>query len=838
MDPSGSAPSELGALPRLPPALSACEPYYERVRLYLRRFLAYLKPWEARAQGVAGAQPVSASAAPQHVDSFVIGTLVGQGYSDPRALSLRWLDEALLESRSATTSASLVTAAGDPESVASRFESLRASLRLNPAEVDLVWLLLLPELLPELLWVYRAIWADGAQCACPEDFLLHVLDPFGRQPRAGRQALRPGGVLRRLALIESVGTRARSERRQWRAARRLVEHLLGSEPLDECLQLVCAFREHRPGLSPEPALSPERLRPLERILADRLALQSWGDPEQVEAATALHVYGTPGVGKRTLCARLAFAIGRGTVCFDASAWALAELPPLELLVRAQREAYLRRSLLVIHGLDSLAADDNRPLLIALDIALRGQREPLFLVAHERQSILDRLPVRELPCAVPIPGAEVREEIWQGALEGAGAVCDATVTARDLARKYNLAPGGILRSVEQARAQALLSGEAVPRLTHSRVVQAATAQLSHELATVADRVEKTLDWEDLVLPDDCMETLHEIGRRYRHQGRVFDDWGFRAKFAYGTGISVLFSGPPGTGKTMTAGILARELDMELFRIDLSRVVSKWIGETEKNLARVFDEGKASHAIILFDEADSLFGRRGEVRSSVDRYSNLEVNYLLQRMENYEGISILTTNQHQSMDEAFMRRITFKLAFPFPDEKTRRLLWRSMFPSGAHVEPDVPFGVLAEKFEFSGGHIKNAILRAAFLAADAERAIGFKLLLKAAIDEARGMGRLLRVEDLEELAEIERELAPVGGRMGGGRRTHGCSEDEDEDDDAEYEDDDAEYEDAEYEDDDAEYEDDDAEYEDDDAEYEDDDADEDAAAKRRAGGDKRR
>ena len=754
--PDGSSPPAPPAPRCLPPVLVGCEPYYERVRLLLRRFLAYLKPWEARSRSSAGASDIPPQ--PDHIDSFVVAALVGEGYADARVQSLRWLSEAIERLPLAALKGDCPTHAstrGDgprAETVAGRFDTLREELALTAAEVDLFWLLLAPELLPELMWVYRAIWGDSGQVACPEDFLRHVLDPFGEAPRLTRAPLRPDGALRRLSLVEPLGRRSRPQPRAWRVPQRVVAHLLGAGTLDESVRPFCELRRHVGGVCPEPAVDPLLLPRLRSLLASELSEQRWADTETSKPVAALHIYGPAGVGKRTLCAWLGAELGRAVLCCDLAASAQAELPLPQLLRRMRREAYLCDALLVLHGCGDLGEQSQRPLLLALSGALADQREPVFLLAPDRLPALSRLPVREVAVPFPTPGAEQREGVWTTALERSPATPAAGVSTRELARKYNLAPAGILRAVAHACSQSLLAGQAPPVVTQSDLLRAATAQLSHELATVADRVEKTLDWEDLVLPDDCLETLHEVVRRYRHQARVFDEWGFREKFAYGTGISVLFSGPPGTGKTMTAGILARELDMELFRIDLSRVVSKWIGETEKNLARVFDEGKASHAIILFDEADSLFGRRGEVRSSVDRYSNLEVNYLLQRMENYEGISILTTNQQQSMDEAFMRRITFKLSFPFPDEETRELLWRSVIPNHVRVESRIRFDVLAEKFEFSGGHIKNAILRAAFLAAEADSTIGFKVLLKAAIDEARGLGRLLRVEEVEELQEL--------------------------------------------------------------------------------------
>src|SRR5262249_2127959 len=224
-------------------------------------------------------------------------------------------------------------------------------------------------------------------------------------------------------------------------------------------------------------------------------------------------------------------------------------------------------------------------------------------------------------------------------------------------------------------------------------------------------------------------------------QVYDKWGFAAKHGVAQGISALFSGPPGTGKTMCAGVIARELDMELFRVDLSRVVSKWIGETEKNLSRVFDEAERSHAVLLFDEADSLFAKRTEVKSSVDRYANLEVNFLLQRMESFSGITILTTNFEDTIDSAFKRRLTFRIRFEKPDAEARSALWEKMFPASAELASDVDFSELGQKFEVSGGNIRNAAIRAAFLATSEGHSIDMDTIKRATLREAREMGLLI-------------------------------------------------------------------------------------------------
>jgi SpoVK/Ycf46/Vps4 family AAA+-type ATPase len=270
-------------------------------------------------------------------------------------------------------------------------------------------------------------------------------------------------------------------------------------------------------------------------------------------------------------------------------------------------------------------------------------------------------------------------------------------------------------------------------------------LDHRLAGLATRVTVTQKWEDLVLPEDQTLAVVELLARIRARRRVYEDWGFADKLGKGLGVTALFSGPPGTGKSMCAGLIAKDLGTEIYQVDLGKIVSKWIGETEKNLAALFDAAEAGHAVLLFDEADSLFGKRTAVTSSNDRYANQETNYLLQRIETFAGICILTTNHDPAIDEAFRRRIAVHVRFPMPDEDEREKLWRAMLPPAAPVDDELELGGLARKYMMGGGNIRNAVLRAAFLAADANEKIGNYHLRHAAQLEYEGMGRLAIVRD---------------------------------------------------------------------------------------------
>ncbi|MCP4995606.1 MAG: ATP-binding protein, partial [Gammaproteobacteria bacterium] len=233
-------------------------------------------------------------------------------------------------------------------------------------------------------------------------------------------------------------------------------------------------------------------------------------------------------------------------------------------------------------------------------------------------------------------------------------------------------------------------------------------------TLAQRIEPTSTWDDLVLPGPQKQVLKEIAIHLRQRVKVYGEWGFRDKSARGLGISALFTGESGTGKTMASEALANELQLDLYRIDLSQVVNKYIGETEKNLSRLFEEAEKGGAILLFDEADALFGKRSDVKDSHDRYSNIEVSYLLQRMESYHGLAILTTNMKSALDKAFLRRIRFVVQFPFPDTEQRSEIWQRIFPSDTPTE-GLDVHKLA-RLNVSGGNIRNIALNAAFIAAE--------------------------------------------------------------------------------------------------------------------------
>ena len=447
----------------------------------------------------------------------------------------------------------------------------------------------------------------------------------------------------------------------------------------------------------------------------------------------IHLHGPSGSGRRAAAEALAGELQLRMLTLRTTHLPTADDEAATVITRAFREAALHGALMFVHGLDALPFGSRRRT--ALAEALTEHSGITVMADTQPWTAVSDSPLGVLEVTFERPDPHLRRAAWARYLDQAGMDSSAGLAAT-LADRFSFGPARIADAVANAVTAAGADAEPTP----GQVFAAARRQTSHRLATLARRIEPAGSWADIVLPPDTTTQLEELCARVRLRSTVLHEWGFDQKLPRGRGTSALFTGPPGTGKTTAAEVVAGELGLDLFSIDLSAVVSKYIGETEKNLEQIFSAAAEADAILMFDEADALFGKRSEVHDAHDRYANIETSYLLQRMEQYEGIAILATNLRHNLDEAFLRRLQFVVDFPFPDDAQREGIWRVSFPPGAPLANDVDVVQLARDFRLSGAGIKNAALHAAYLAAARGEPIGTGVLHRAVRREFQKMGRV--------------------------------------------------------------------------------------------------
>ncbi|MEO1267581.1 MAG: ATP-binding protein [Myxococcota bacterium] len=455
--------------------------------------------------------------------------------------------------------------------------------------------------------------------------------------------------------------------------------------------------------------------------------------------------GPSGVGKSAVAAACAHHLGAALMTLDASALSSQLARNRDTLQQLAHEASSARALMFFDHCELLFGtrlQGNRDLAFMLDILDRAPGP--ILLATSIETMLDPMVHRRilLRIALDTPSVAHRESLWRRAFDTDIPLAD-TVELPYVAEQYDFNGGQIVLAARLAAARALARDAAQPTITPEDIEDASEARRQHHLAQLAVRSSSQLRLDDLVLPDTLMNTIQSILAAVRNRRRIFEEWGFGERLITGRGLSMLFRGVSGTGKTLSAEIIAAELSLPLYRVSIPRIVSKYIGETEQNLEKAFREAEVAGAILLFDEADSIFTKRVEVSSSTDRYSNMEVNLLLQEMERFEGVVILTTNLDAAIDDAFERRLNYKLDFPFPDAGLRRQIWERLIPSNAPRDlddDDLPY--LAEQFELTGGSIKNVVLRAAYAAAERGDPINIEHLEAAAFQEYKELGKLIR------------------------------------------------------------------------------------------------
>lgn len=595
-------------------------------------------------------------------------------------------------------------------------ESLCSAFSLSLFERELLLLCAGVEVQPEI----------AALCAAANDDPRKHQPTFARAMQALKQphwsAITPSSPLRRWHLIR-IGSGDLLTKSPLQIDERVLHFLMGVQSLDERLQGFV-----------EPVVSSSRIPPSYEAIADRivdLQMKSMGSGEAL-----IQLCGVQEDGKRAIALYACRKMGLALYALRAGdiPAAVAEREALARLW--EREAFFSSSALLV-DCEQVLGKEGSPSISAAVSFLQSVHSFAMTASREPLACPGRLSIR---LDVEKPTSDEQEGLWRAALNEEAGRLDGHLG--QVISQFDLGLSGI----ERAGAQVLSAlssdrsfdlstdlsserdeGSASCRMD-SLLWEACRRESRPRLSELAIRIDPRAEWDDLVLPQPQKKILREVAAQVRQRSRVYRDWGFAAKGARGLGISALFTGGSGTGKTMAAEVLAGELELDLYRIDLSQVVSKYIGETEKNIRQVFDAADEGGAILLFDEADALFGKRSEVKDSHDRYANIEISYLLQRMEEYRGLAILTTNMKKALDTAFMRRIRFIIDFPFPDAAGRAEIWSRIFPKETPLA-DLDISRLA-RLNVAGGSIRNIALYAAFLAAEAGESVGMLHLLRAA------------------------------------------------------------------------------------------------------------
>ncbi|MFT5429898.1 MAG: SpoVK/Ycf46/Vps4 family AAA+-type ATPase [Myxococcota bacterium] len=574
-----------------------------------------------------------------------------------------------------------------------------------------------------------------------------------------RRSFQPDGRLVRHQIVSTtkreVGAGDGLLARQIELTTPTVRHLLREEALSEDVARVARFDYPTVALT-NVVLDPVQLRQVLELVSNhnsyRELITRWGFEKVLPYGRGLTLLfsGPPGTGKTLTAQGLAAAASKPMITLSAT-----DLPEGEgldkLLDELFAEAEMREAIVLLDECEALLGRADKRKATAFR-AIEAFQGILILTTNNPENLdgaLERRIIFHLP--FEMPDSSRRAQIWEVHLPPEVPL-EGDIDLGGLADRYDFTGGTIKNAVLFAVNRALARRKDAPVLTMELLEEGCRAQLRYALEKLTVRTTTHMRLVDLVLPEDPMRKVRELLAACRNQAIVLNRWGFGRRLVTGKGITALFDGPPGTGKTYTAEIVAGELDRPLYRINIPEVVSKYVGETEKHIKSIFQQAKISHAMLLFDEADSLFASRvTETKSSTDRYANMEVNLLLQEIERFPGIVILTTNFYGALDKALIRRIQFRVTFEDPTVPERLGIWKVLCPPEAPLAEDVDFQRLAEIYELTGGMIKNVLLRAAYLAADGEGVITQALLHASSRDEYRAAGKLAR--DVEIAARLK-------------------------------------------------------------------------------------
>ena len=664
-------------------------------------------------------------------------------------------------------------AAGTP---AFGLESLRRRFKLDDEELDILVHVAATSLDPQLGRLHTKLAGTAFHPWLDVGLAISVHhDGVGERLRA-RARFQPGSPLltHRLVALD----RARPEARdnllacEIKLPPRVARLVLGTDPSGGASSFS---RLVEPEAELDQVVLADDLRAeLDQLIAAQpklsARLAAWGYDTLIPQGRAVTLLfcGPPGTGKTTLASAVARKLGKRLLIVDGARLGESgrnlEVELDELLL----EARLQDAVVLFDECEQLFGGRAGAGNARIGTLLRGidRFEGLVVLAtnlpERLDPALDRRVLLRLQLDVPPP--VLREKIWRMLLPPTVPLTD-DVDLSQLAKRYDFSGGYIKSAVLFAVGKAVARG-GEPRLRMSDLDQAAQAQLRGDLSLYAERARaSTLTLDVLILPPDEMSQIEEIIAAGRNRSTVLYQWGFNEKLTTGKGEVVLLSGDPGTGKTLAAEVIAAELGMKLHRINPAKVVSKFVGETEKNLNEILSQAKSTHSILFFDEADALFATRvSKVESANDRFVNMETNFLLQQMERYEGIVILATNLETSIDPAFKRRIAYHVVIPFPKPPDRERIWRTLVPDRAPKVDDIDYAKLGRTFELSGGHIKNAVLRAAYTAAQLGRSLDYSLMAEAAEKECASAGKLFQNREVPIRPE---DVRPEASRIEGAK-----------------------------------------------------------------------
>lgn len=461
----------------------------------------------------------------------------------------------------------------------------------------------------------------------------------------------------------------------------------------------------------------------------------------------LDLCGEDGTGKQFTLRYIARQLNTSVVLVDFEQLSRLSQDHMKKILRAVvAYCFAARSIPAIGNIDfrRIPRDELQQSIDFILTRFIGQLPGAVLLSREPLALSQRQQIDLLHLDLPLPEMDTQKDFWEFFAREQGISFAPDVSAVQLANTYHFSPGQIRDTLACARAGSLGFGHSAVAMTH--ISDGVRTLCLPKLSQITTPVEARFTWEDLMLEEEALQSLKQICARVRQRFTVKQLWGFEKKQPYGKGISALFHGPPGTGKTMAVQVIAKELSLDIYRVDLSKIIDKYIGETEKKMGELFDAAKHAGAILFFDEADALFSKRTEVSDSKDKYANVETAYLLQRMEDYSGICILATNISQNFDAAFKRRISFTINISMPDTVTRKKLWESVFPKEAPLSDKIDFDLLAEKFQLTGSNIKNAAVSAAYLAAADQSPISREHLAKALKSELFKIGHITTENDI--------------------------------------------------------------------------------------------